>query len=387
MKILVFCDDYPRPGPGYAASFVRVRLEWYLRTFQAEIVVVKVSRQDKSALDYELDGVLVQHRSRASLPALLQSFRPDVILAHFIQAYLCKTLPALTTAPLLTWVHGEEALSWTRRMFYLRTLGLAGFLSYVGSNEVQRFQMAKLFRLSTRQPNRAQFIFVSNWMRRIAESDVGVRLANSNIIPNFIDGDFFRYREKTASMSKRVLLIRSFNSAKYANDIAVAAIEKLSREYAGFAQMEFTIVGEGKLWTSLTRRVKFPNVTLINSSLDHNEIRRLHAAHGVFLCPTRQDAQGVSMCEAMASGLVPVASDNTAIPEFLSVREGYLCKSVADVANALIELADTPTAFLSKSAAAARAIRASTGYDATINKEVALINAVAQRASRVPVLS
>ena len=376
MKILVFCDNYPRPGGGYANTFVRVRLEAYLHTIHAEIVVVKLSRDASTVADYELDGVAVQHHTRDSLPNLLADFEPDVILAHFIQAHLCKTLPGYSSAPLLIWVHGEEALSWTRRLFYLRTLGPVNFLKYIASNHWQRAAMAQLFRAANGSGQRIQFIFVSKWMHRIAEADVGVPLASCNIIPNYIDSDFFSYVEKRAGANRKILLIRSFNSAKYANDLAIAAIEKLSKEYAGFQDMQFTIVGEGKLWNALTSRIHFPNVTLINRSLDHEEIRRMHAEHGVFLCPTRQDAQGVSMCEAMSSGLVPVTSDNTAIPEFVSTQEGYLSHSVDEIAAVLVELAGDEILFRQKSAAAARAIRARTGYAASINREIELINAV-----------
>jgi glycosyltransferase involved in cell wall biosynthesis len=376
MKMLVFCDNYPRPGPGYADSFVRVRLESYLRSLDADIVVVKLRRMPTDEENYVFNGVKVQLHTRESLPVLLKTFQPDVMLAHFIQAYLCRTLPALTDAPLLTWVHGEEALSWTRRIFYLRTLGIKGFLKYVASNTVQRHQMAKLFRRANCSEGRSQFIFVSEWMRRIAEADVGVRLKHCNIIPNFVDNNFFQQVPKCPGDNRKILLIRSFNSAKYANDIAIAAIEKLSRDYKGFERLQFTIVGEGKLWDELTARIRFHNVTLINRSLDHEEIRSLHASHGVFLCPTRQDAQGVSMCEAMSSGLVPVASDNTAIPEFLSKHEGYLCKSVSEVAAAMAELADNDILFIEKATAAARAIRARTGYEGTIDKEIRLIKSV-----------
>jgi glycosyltransferase involved in cell wall biosynthesis len=376
MKILVFCDNYPRPGPGYADSFVRFRLESYRAAVDAEILVVKLSRAPNGAAGYVLNGVKVEHHTRAGLPALLQAFAPDVVLAHFIQTFLCKTLPQYLQVPLLTWIHGEEALSWKRRLFYLRTLGPLRFVKYIASNTLQRRHMARLFRHANAQPGRFRFIFVSDWMRRIAEADVGVKLVASSIIPNFVNGEFFRYVEKGPEMRKRILLIRSFNSAKYANDIAVAAIAQLRHEYVGFDQLQFTIVGEGALWEALTARIKFPNVTLVNRSLDHEEIRQLHREHGVFLCPTRQDAQGVSMCEAMASGLVPVASNNTAIPEFLSSQEGYLCNGVAAVASALAELADDPILFARKSAQAARRIRSSTGVDATINREIALIRDV-----------
>jgi glycosyltransferase involved in cell wall biosynthesis len=377
MKILVFCDNYPRPGPGYADSFVRMRLEAYIRSFEVDIVVVKLQRATAFEEDYVFNGVKVRHLTRNNLSAFLKAFQPDVILAHFIQAYLCRTLPSLIDAPLLTWVHGEEALSWTRRLFYLRTLGVKSFLKYLAANTVQRYEMAKLFRRANRSEGGTQFVFVSEWMRRTAESDVGVRLNHCNIIPNFVDSNFFQQVAKGPGDNLKILLIRSFNSAKYANDIAIAAIEKLSREYIGFERLQFTIVGEGKLWGELTARIRFPNVTLINRSLDHEEIRSLHACHGVFLCPTRQDAQGVSMCEAMSSGLVPIASDNTAIPEFLSRREGYLCKSISEVAAALVELAENDILFMQKATAAAQVIRASTGYDATIEKEIKLIKSVA----------
>jgi glycosyltransferase involved in cell wall biosynthesis len=376
MKLLVFCDNYPRPGPGYADSFVRFRLESYLKAFSdAEIVVVKLIRNSSPADNYEFGGVRVEHHSRESLPALLASFKPDVMLAHFIQAHLCRVLPDLSDAPLLVWIHGEEALSWRRRLFYLKTLGLAGFLRYIASNYHQRAAMAHLFRRSNQAGGKIRFVFVSNWMREVAESDVGVTPKYSNIIANFVDDEFFAYRQKTGEMNKKFLLIRSFNSAKYANDLAVAAIEKLRVTYPRFNELEFTVVGSGKLWEPLTSRIRFDNVKLLNRSLDHNEIRELHASHGVFLCPTRQDAQGVSMCEAMSSGLVPIASKNTAIPEYLKPTEGYLCDSVDDMVEAMIELAEDDAQFLSKSGNAAHSMRQRTGYAATIQKEIELIHA------------
>lgn len=382
MKLLVFCDNYPRPGPGYGNGFVKSRLEAYLKTFpDAEIAVVKLVRNGSPTDNYELGGVRVEHHTRESLPVLLARFKPDVMLAHFIQAHLCRVLPDLSDAPLLVWIHGEEALSWRRRLFYLKTLGLSGFLRYIASNYRQRAAMAYLFRRSNEAGGNIRFVFVSNWMREIARSDIGVTPTYSNIIANFVDDEFFAYRQKTEGMNRKFLLIRSFNSAKYANDLAVAAIEKLHARYPRFKELEFTVVGSGKLWEPLTSRIRFDNVKFVNRNLDHKEIREMHAAHGIFLCPTRQDAQGVSMCEAMSSGLVPIASNNTAIPEYLAPSEGYLCDSVDDMVEAMIELAEDEVQFLSKSENAARSMRQRAGYDATIQKEINLINsAIRERA-------
>ncbi len=101
-----------------------------------------------------------------------------------------------------------------------------------------------------------------------------MRLQHCNIIPNFVDNNFFGQVAKRPGDNRKILLIRSFNSAKYANDIAIAAIEKLSREYMGFELLQFTIVGEGKLWDELTalyRAGEFRQVSDRIDALNRNE--------------------------------------------------------------------------------------------------------------------
>ena len=373
LRILVFNDNYPTPGPGYADSFVRTRLEAYQETFGARICVVKLGRTRKQELDYELSGIQVRHLARADLVGFLSDFRPNVVLVHFIQAYLCRELPRLTDAPVIVWVHGEEALSWRSRLFYFRTLGPVSLARYIIRNLIQLHAMRRLIAHSNVGNGRVRFVFVSNWMMEAAAHDAGVRPRHFDIVPNFVDTNYFAVHVKPPEQRKRILLIRSFNTAKYANDIAVAAIQELQRTYPGFDELRFTIVGFGSLWKPLTRKIPYANVTLINRVLDHDAIRELHREHGVFLCPTRQDAQGVSMCEAMSSGLVPVTSDNTAIPEFLTPDQGYLCKSAAEIAAAIVDLADRPGRFSTMSASAARYVRTKAGYEATIAREVDLI--------------
>lgn len=371
MKILVFCDNYPKPGRGYNDAFVRTRLEAYRRELQAEIQVVKLSKQGSGEPAYELNGIRVISIGRAELATVVREFAPDIVLAHFIQAYLCDQLPLLTKAPLIVWVHGEEALSWTNRLFYLKTLSLPQFLRYIVRNHIQRAAMRRLFRRAN--AGGVDFVFVSHWMREIAEVDVGQRLDHAREIPNYINTDQFHFREKSEADRRRILLIRSFGSAKYANDLAIEAIHRLAKSYPGFAQLQFTIVGQGALWDEQTRGLNYPNVELVNQMLDHDGIKAMHDRHGVFLCPTRQDAQGVSMCEAMASGLVPIASHNTAIPEFVSSEEGYLTRGADEIAAAIRELDEQPALFLEKSRKAAARSLAQTGWQATVLQEVELI--------------
>ncbi|MDR7295809.1 glycosyltransferase involved in cell wall biosynthesis [Pelomonas aquatica] len=381
MRILVFCDNYPKPGRGYNDAFVRTRLEAYREELGAEIQVVKLNKHACRDQPYELNGIRVISIGRAELATVVREFAPDVVLAHFIQAHLCDQLPLLTQAPLIVWVHGEEALSWTNRLFYLKTLSLPQFLRYVVRNHIQRAAMKRLFRRAN-AGGAIDFVFVSRWMREIAESDVGQRLERALEIPNYINTDQFHFSEKSEADRRRILLIRSFDSAKYANDLAIDAIHQLAKTYPGFAQLQFTIVGQGSLWDELTRGLEFPNVERINQMLDHDGIKAMHDRHGVFLCPTRQDAQGVSMCEAMGSGLVPIASDNTAIPEFVSTEEGYLTHGADEIAAAIRELDEQPALFLDKSRKAGARTLAQTGWQATILREVELIR---ERTSLLPV--
>ena len=69
---------------------------------------------------------------------------------------------------------------------------------------------------------------------------------------------------------------------------------------------------------------KFSNVSINRGFLSHKEISSLHKQFGIFITPTRMDSQGVSRDEAMSSGLVPITTDITAIPEFVDSESGIL---------------------------------------------------------------
>ncbi len=94
-----------------------------------------------------------------------------------------------------------------------------------------------------------------------------------------------------------------------------------------FEDMEFCFIGKGALFDkTLALLRQFKNVTIRETFLEQSEISALHKEYGIFPCPTRLDAQGVSMCEAMSSGLIPVTSGVTAIPEFVNDEVGVLAK-------------------------------------------------------------
>lgn len=369
MRILVLDINYPSDTNLYGDVFVHARVKGYLAHGHKVHVLAFFTRGES----YEFEGVSVTCVATLSeLQTAISALAPDVIAIHFFQGWMLEKLVKRTSAPIVVWVHGGEALGWYRRLFDLRVNG--DFARYAASNSLQLFRMHRLYRYIHDNRERAAIVFVSEWMRKIAETDALSRLRAYSVIPNPIDTELFRFESKAPDLRTRILLIRSFDSRKYANDLAIAAIQQL-RSRAGFQDMSFTIVGSGRLFAELTAPLRgLTNVTLIERFLTRGAIRELHSRHGVFLCPTRQDAQGVSMCEAMASGLIPITSRNTAIPEFVTHgKSGYLCDGPDEIANALAELHESPERFERMSIEAAKSIGAKAASAVVIPMELAVM--------------
>jgi glycosyltransferase involved in cell wall biosynthesis len=71
--------------------------------------------------------------------------------------------------------------------------------------------------------------------------------------------------------------------------------------------------------------------------------------------------------------LVPIASDNTAIPEFLDDACGFLAKEAQGMAQAMKALADDPALFSSKSKASSLRVRIQCDQEVILRQELALI--------------
>jgi glycosyltransferase involved in cell wall biosynthesis len=365
---MVLDSDYPSETNLYGDVFVHTRAKAYQQ--KAEVFVVSFFRD---WTDYEYEGVKVRHAPQVGdLFRIANEFRPDVIFIHFYHRRLFDFIKAIGK-PTVIWVHGYEALGWYRRLFnytsyqvvrHIHSLVLPNLKQMIGFRRIVRFSNAG---------NNIRFIFVSKWMKKIAETDSATKVERSGIVPNPIDTDLFKYQQKTAEQRRSILMIRSFGSKKYANDIAVEAIKLLSRKEF-FKDLQFSIYGAGKYFAPLTDPLKsFENVTLNEGFIPNGDIPHMHAAHGVFLCPTRQDAQGVSMCEAMSSGLVPVTTDCTAIPEFVEHnRTGVLARDASGLAMQIERLYNDPGLFLELSENAAAFIREKCSFDTVVSAELAL---------------
>ena len=369
MKLLILDENYPHLQNLMGDVFVHVRSKEYAKEHEVKVFSFF---HNPAKLNYE--GIEIEMFDRIeTLVEAIKKFSPDKLLIHFYQSWMLEQVIKKMQVPVIIWVHGYEALGWYRRLFNYSWYSPVLF-KYIIRNTIQQYNFRKLINYSN-LTGRVKFVFVSDWMRSVTETDSFLTIKSKNIIPNPIDTDLFSYREKHPDLRKKILLLRSFSTRKYANDIAIEAILLLSKK-PFFKELKITIIGKGPLFKSLTKRLdKFSNVELQERSVRQIMIPELHSDYGIFLCPTRQDAQGVSMCEAMSSGLIPITSNNTAIPEFVNDKEtGFLTSNPEEVAKAIELLFQYPDIFQKMSLETATSISKICSLQNIVNQELKLIN-------------
>jgi len=371
MRIIIYSANYPSEENLFGDVFVHVRAKHYL-AYSNDVVVVAITGNSDFEYDYEGVNVKLFH-SEKSLRDFIDSWTPDVFCVHFYEEWMFDLISKkMKDIQVLVWVHGYGAMKWQRRLFEI-DFGRS-FFGYVRSNGKQLSALRKLIDYSNKYLH-LKFVFVSNWIRSITSMDVGVDILNYSIIPNPINDSLFAFSVKTKEMRLKVLSIRPFHTRKYATDLICKTILKLS-ETNLFDAFEFTVVGKGRFFDKDTKAIRrFSNVKIFNNFFPNVQLPSIHDSHGVFLCPTRLDTHGVSMCEAMSSGLVCVASNNSAIPEYISHNHsGILTDNrVSQLKDALIWIAENHDVFLSMSENAAQEAREKCSSSIVIPKELSIM--------------
>lgn len=372
LDTLVVVDRYPSEDDLYAYAFVHSRVKAYIKDgLKVKVFLLDEKPQQRT---YSFEGVDVISGNGDHLRKTLEHTRTRTVSVHFLTPHIWSLIEDFALSiPTNVWIHGSEIQDWLRRHFAFndKREALSAIRGYRTRHEFWR-------QLFEDVEHKLHFVFVSQYFADEVMEDLGVTIDpdNYSIIHNFIDTELFAYKKKDAEQRKNILTIRPFASAKYANDLTVKAILDLAKEEY-FNQLSFTIAGDGDLFDEITKPIKhFDNVTLINKFLTQSEIAKLHVKNGVFINPTRMDAQGVSRDEAMSSGLVPVTSNNTAIPEFVSHEEGYIVatEDYKGLADSIRDLYSNPDVFLKKSSASAKRVRRQSGFKQTIQAEISLLS-------------
>jgi L-malate glycosyltransferase len=365
VKIIILTNQYPNYNDPYRNGFVHQRAINYIK-YGCSVRVFFLSKIES---EYEYEGIKVVSGESKLLVEHINRLQDHVITIHFINRHIIKLLNKLSNNLKITvFFHGVEALHWKRRMFELGT----GFFKYVIAISNHLFILKRFLKNN----NELKFVFVSDWMMRVAKKDLKIDFKNYAIIPNVINTDiFYPDHNKNIEFRRNILIIRHFGSRKYANDIALKALKKVLDSNSQLELM-VNIYGKGKYFKKLTKNFHiYPNVKIFNKFVNHEEIKKLHNQSGIFLCPTRQDSQGVSMCEAMASGLVPITSNNTAIPEFVSEKSGFLSDNTVDsISKAILIMVNNPNLYKFMSINASEEIVSKCAPENVIPRELEFIS-------------
>lgn len=376
-EILLIANAYPSSSALYRNGFIHRRVKAY-QDAGLPVSVFYHHEPVKESYTYKFDGVQVQVGNEKALEKLVSTEAFDAFLVHFAEPGRVRPLLNVgVKQPIIIWVHGFEAEPWYRRWFNFIESGSSLKSAFEKKESYYSGQNKFFHDIATLEGFDISFVNVSLWFQKfIVEPAIDCELANSVVIPNLIDENVFKYREKDPELRKRVLSIRPYASRKYANDQTVRAIIELSKR-PFFKDLSFTICGEGPLFDSITRPLRaFANVNLVNSFFTQEEIAELHAEHGIFLSPTRFDSQGVSMGEAASSGLVTLTSDIAAVPEFFAHRDDALLappENFIALADFIEELYFDQELFERLSKAGSAKMKAKCGTAATVGAESQLI--------------
>jgi len=163
------------------------------------------------------------------------------------------------------------------------------------------------------------------------------------VVPNFVDIEKFNpnvkeeIREKYNLKNKKVILFLGRLVPYKGVEYLIKAFSNVKKEFRNSALI---IAGDGPLKEKLKEMAKeIPDVIFLN--INEEKIPQYYAACDVFVLPsiTRQEAFGISLLEAMASGKPCIATKISGMPYVIG-KTGILVKprDINSLSNAIIRL-------------------------------------------------
>jgi L-malate glycosyltransferase len=303
MKVAIICPDYPSKIKS-SFAFVHARAKLYLK-LNLEVMVFIISKMEESS--YIFEDVVITKEPKQKLLESIKSFSPDLIAIHFAHYQIISLVKKLDY-PKISWIHGHEIM-WSFKIQSPKNI-FDFIKKWIVLLPRELYQILKI----RNHLDNVQFsVFVSNWMLKIAQKHSFKKYHNSAIIPNPVDTELFKLNS-TININKAISL-RSFENKKYGLDLAIKA-------FSNFKKAELHLYGRGRYKNKFMRLCQKinSNTHIHDIHIPHNKLGDLYKNYGFFIAPSRVEAQGLAMCEAMSVGLPIIGTNVGGIPEF--VRDG-----------------------------------------------------------------
>jgi N-acetyl-alpha-D-glucosaminyl L-malate synthase BshA len=283
---------------GYEVHLVSYAAPARLPSFDARIRLHEVEVSSYPLFRYPpYDLALASRLSEVAVEARLDLVHVHYAIPHTLAALLVKDIVRPMPLPVVTTLHGTDITVVGQDRSYWR---------------VTRYAIERSDAVTS----------VSRYLEARTRQVFGVERGIA-VVPNFVDLDRFRprpddpLRARLASPRERVLVhVSNFRPVKR----AVRAVEAFAR-VAAAAPARLIMVGDGPDRGACEARARDLGV--------RERVRFLGAQAGVeeilpcadlFLLPSEYESFGLAALEAMACGVVPVASDAGGLPEV--VRDG-----------------------------------------------------------------
>jgi len=366
---LLITPGYPSLENKYNTAFVHTRVQEYKRAgMNLDVAVINGISEINV---YEFEGIQVFKGDYFNLREILQKKKYKKIIAHFFDDNYAKVFDSinLTETELFFYLHGADVLY----------RDYPKYASHYFESEIdvswrdKEFEARDYYFKKYNGYSNVKWMFVSEFVKNRAEELLNIEFKNYEIIPCYIDTNLFEYQEKDINLRKRIFILRRFtNDCCYALDIDIRAILELSTRPC-FNDLEFDIYGDGEMFEVLTQPLKnFSNVHLHREFLSHEDIKKVQDTHGIGLFASRFDTQGVSLCEAAASGCAVVTSNIPAIESYIDPKLGVTCEveNFKEYADVIEKLYNDPDYFSYVSKSQHQSIVEKFNYSNTIEKEL-----------------
>jgi glycosyltransferase involved in cell wall biosynthesis len=359
IRVAVISVNYPSEFKSKFV-FVHTRVKEYIKAG----LDVQVFTKKEWGLDiYTYEGVEVICGSSIQILKNINKYNPDIVIDHSPHLKYSSCYHALLCRkyPVISWFHGGAV------MLYVEGENLLKSITRVLLNSV-------FLRFDT------NYVAVSQWMKQIAVHNCRFNENTFRVIPNYVDENLFKYHNRDFSGKLKIISLRDLGP-KYGIDIGIKALNNIKQDFV----WDIYGIGYDKKYVEyLKGLIETDKICIHERRLPHNKIAELYSKYDLFLAPSRKEAQGVAMVEAMMTGMPVVTTAVGGIPEFVDSNCGFIVKpEVEEIRQAVLSLIHlNPERKKLMSSNAAIKGRETSSYGYTIKKELELIKEVVQQNKR-----